>query len=201
MDIPPDEIFSPANTHVLDLPELGGPLECFANGDAVHYAEMFGIRKTVVDMGRYVCRWPGHTAYWWTMAKCGFLGEKPVKVGDCNVTPLEFVASLLGGQEQFHYARDERDVALVRVEAAGLKGGRRVTVVYQLIDRRDPATGLTAMSRTTGFTAAIGAQMILRGEISRAGLITPMDVPFQAFCAELGKRGLNIVRTEVLNAA
>ena len=32
-EVPADSMFDPANYHILDLDEIGGPLECFVNGD------------------------------------------------------------------------------------------------------------------------------------------------------------------------
>ncbi|NLI96652.1 MAG: saccharopine dehydrogenase [Synergistaceae bacterium] len=197
-DIPikADEMFSPANTHILDLPEMGGPLECFPNGDSSHFAKSFGIRETVKDMGRYICRWPGHRAFWEVMAKSGFLSDAPIRVGNCEVTPTAFCAALFGSQEQFFYGDGERDVALVRTDARGLKDGKPWRVVCQVIDKRDLSTGLTAMQRTVGFPVSIGAQMILDGRLEKKGIVSPSEVPFDEFMQELGRRGITWNREE-----
>jgi lysine 6-dehydrogenase len=53
------------------------------------------------------------------------------------------------------------------------------------------------MTRMVGFTTSIGAQMVLRGDISRRGLLSPLsDVPFQPFLKELEKRGISVDRRE-----
>jgi len=53
------------------------------------------------------------------------------------------------------------------------------------------------MQRTVGFTASIGAQMILRGDITAKGLLSPLnDVPYSLFEKELRKRNIQIIRTE-----
>jgi saccharopine dehydrogenase-like NADP-dependent oxidoreductase len=66
-------------------------------------------------------------------------------------------------------------------------------VIYQVIDRRDLRTGFTAMTRTVGYTTSIGAQMILRGDIQKRGVVTPVrDVPFEIFSDELRKRGIHV---------
>ena len=53
------------------------------------------------------------------------------------------------------------------------------------------------MQRTVGFTASIGAQMLLRGDIPDRGLLQPgNDVPFDIFVAELTKRGIQVQRFE-----
>ena len=191
-----DEMFSPDNTHILDLPEMGGLLECFPNGDSSHFAEAFGIRETVKSMGRYICRWPGHRAFWEVMAKCGFLSDDPVRVGNCEVSPAAFCAALFGSQKQFFYGEGERDIALVRTDARGLKNGKPWRVVCQVVDRRDLETGLTSMQRTVGFPVSIGARMILDGRLEKKGIVSPDEVPFDEFMGELGRRGITWSRRE-----
>lgn len=192
VQIPADQLFSPPHTHLFRLEALEEPVECFANGDAVHYARMFGIAHTVKEAGRYTCRWAGHCAFWEKLTGAGFLSEAPLATPSGPVKPMEFVAALLSSQEQFNYGPSERDMALVVVIARGIKDGQPLEITYQLIDRRDLATGFSAMSRTVGFPMSAGAQMILSGQIARRGVITPMEVPVAPLMAELKHRGLDI---------
>ncbi|MFQ5706705.1 MAG: saccharopine dehydrogenase family protein [bacterium] len=197
VDIEAKEMFAQENKHILDLKEIGAPLECYPNGNSVKYAELFGLRETVREMARYTCRWPGHGAFWEMMAKGGFLDEKPIRVRDMSVSPVEFTASLLGSQQQFHYAKDEQDIALIRVDVRGLVRGKKTRVVYQLIDRRDLETGFTAMQRTVGFTMSLGAQLILKGRLKKPGLVSPIEVPFGLVVRGLKKHGMQISRQEL----
>jgi len=192
VEIRAEDVFAPEHMHMMDLPEIGGVVECYPNGNAVKYAEMFGIREMVQRMGRYTCRWPGHGAFWYGVAQSGFLSEEPVEVGGRTVSPLEFSMSLLGSQSQFWYRDDERDIAIVRVDARGYRAGKRTRIVYQLLDRRDLATGFTAMTRTVGFPVSAGAQMILRGDIAKRGVVMPVEVPADILLRELEARGLVI---------
>jgi saccharopine dehydrogenase-like NADP-dependent oxidoreductase len=62
-----------------------------------------------------------------------------------------------------------------------------------VIDKRDLETGFTAMTRTVGFAASIGAHMILRGDIQKRGVLSPArDVPYEPFVDELKKRGIHM---------
>jgi saccharopine dehydrogenase-like NADP-dependent oxidoreductase len=62
-----------------------------------------------------------------------------------------------------------------------------------LIEKRDLETGFTAMTRTVGFAASIGANMILRGDIQKRGVLSPArDVPYERFVDELKKRGIHV---------
>ena len=190
------DMFSRENMHHLDIPGMGKRLECFPNGNTEHYAELFGLRKNIREMGRYICRWEGHGAFWEVMAKSGFLGHEPVKVGNSQVVPAEFCASLLASQDQFYYKKDEQDMALVRMDVKGKAEGKEKRVVYQMIDRRDLETGFTAMQRTVGFTASIGCQLILNGEFNEPGVVLPMQVPFGLMEREIGLRGMTVTREE-----
>jgi saccharopine dehydrogenase-like NADP-dependent oxidoreductase len=188
-----DEMFNQEHSFELDLEGLGR-LEVFPNGDAIRYAEILGIRDQVKTMGRYVFRWPGHCKFWEKMAKLGFLNTSPIKVGQTMVVPRDFVCSLL--EPQLQYKENERDVAIIRVDARGVKDGQRKRIIYQVIDKRDLETGFTAMTRTVGFAASIGAQMILRGDIEQRGVLSPArNVPYELFVDELNKRGIHVERS------
>ena len=190
VDIPADCMFEEDNMHFLKLPEFDSKLECFANGDSVTFSEIFRLDKTISSMGRYICRWPGTGAFWSLMAKSGFLSSTPIMTTSGEIAPASFCAALLGGQEQFRYSEDERDVALIRSDVRGYRDGEPLRVVLQIIDSRDLGSGLTAMQRTVGFPMSIGAQMILDGRISQRGIVNPVSVPFEPFIEELEKRGI-----------
>jgi len=196
IDIKAEDMFSPENTHVLKLDKIGFPLECFANGDSAHYASLLGIKENIFNMGRYICRWTGHGAFWYVMAKSGLIDSVPMEVEGIKISPNRFVANILASQKQFYYGENERDVALIRIDGRGIKNGKPTRIIYQIIDKRNLETGFTAMQRTVGFTASIGAQMILDGILNKKGLLSPMDVPFDYFLKELKKRGMDILRME-----
>jgi lysine 6-dehydrogenase len=71
--------------------------------------------------------------------------------------------------------------------------GEQGTLRYDIIDKFDEQTGLSAMMRTTAFPASIIAQMMARGDIKERGAI-PQErcVPPGAFVAALAARNINI---------
>jgi len=191
----PSQMFSPENMHKVTIDTLG-EMEAYYNGDAVKYLDVFGIADTTISTGRYSLRWLGHAAFWKKMVDLGFLKEDPILVSGQKISPRQFVHDLI--EPQIHYASDERDVAGIRIDVRGLKDGKCKRIIYQMIDRRDLETGLLAMQRTVGYTASIGAQMLLRGDIKKRGLLTPTsDIPFEKFIAELKKRDIIITREEM----
>lgn len=184
------EIFAPTNIHHVETE--WGTLEAYPNGDVVPYLQALGIIATVREAGRFAMRYAGHCAFWYTLAQLGFLEDAPKIDG---VSPREFVRTLLEPQLQF--AENERDIALIRLDVRGLRNGRKHRLVYQVVDYRDLQTGLMAMNRTVGYTCSIGAQMILRGDIQKRGLLSPLrDVPVQIFLNELRQRGITVQQEE-----
>ncbi|MHC4607073.1 MAG: saccharopine dehydrogenase family protein [Planctomycetota bacterium] len=188
--VPADRLFDPEQIHEIEVEGLGR-LEAFPNGDAVKYGGALGAGETVRFMGRYSCRWPGYCAFWRKMVGLGFLDEKPVDVDGTPVSPRRFVVSLL--EPQLRYGRGERDVAFLRVEARGRKDGADARVRFEVVDRKDLETGFSAMNRTVGFTASIGAQMLAGGTMAKRGVLSPIrDVPFEGFVKELYRRGVRV---------
>jgi saccharopine dehydrogenase-like NADP-dependent oxidoreductase len=195
VDIKETDMFCPEHIHHVEVEGLG-TLEAFPNGDALKYADLLGIdRSGLRNLGRYVLRWPGHCALWKTLVDLGLLDDEPVMVDGVAVDRKRFLAAAIAPHIQ--YGADERDVVIVRVEVSGTKDGKEKGVVYQVIDWRDLETGFTAMSRTVGYTASIGALMIGTGKISRRGLLSPVnDVPYDALAHELGRRGVQVTMSD-----
>lgn len=191
VDIGATEMFLPEHIHEVELEGLGR-LEAFPNGDALKYADLLELDPSKLrNLGRYVLRWPGHCALWQTLVDLHLLDDEPVMVDGAAVDRKRFLAAVI--EPHIQYAPDERDVVVVRIDVTGRKNGKTMRVHHQVIDLRDLDTGHTAMCRTVGYTASIGAQMIASGQISKRGLLAAVnDVPYEPFAQELRKRGIQI---------
>jgi len=178
----------------IDFPGVGR-LESIPNGDAVHFVEMLGLGGQVRDSSRRTFRWPGHSEFWKALTDLGFLSEEPVGGLDLarggGVSPREFMLRHL--EPRLQYGPEERDLVVMRVIAGGERGGSRVRLTYDLVDRRDLATGFMGMNRTVGFAASIAAMMVATGEIYTRGLLSAVrDIPQQRFLEQLAARGVVI---------
>lgn len=191
------EAFAPEKIHSLTIEGLGD-LEAFPNGDALKYTELLGWERSDLQRaGRFALRWPGHCAFWKKMVDLGFLDEGSIEVDGVAIDRRRYLAALI--EPQIQYEVDERDLAIIRIDLVGEKAGEKKRIVVQVVDRRDLKTGHSAMSRTVGYTASIGAQMILDGTIAMRGVLSPVhDVPYAAFVSALAKRGIR-VDTEILD--
>jgi len=190
------DLFDPSNVSEIEIEGIG-KLEVYPNGDALEYVEMLGKKGAgIKHMGRYTMRYPGHSSFWKKLVDLHFLDDEPVEIDGISVDRRRFLATIL--EPHIQLGSDERDISIVRLEVQGQKNGRRKRVVYQVIDRRDLQTGFTAMNRTVGFTASIGAQLIGKGIIPKRGLLSPVnDIPYRIFVEELGKRGINVMAEEI----
>jgi len=188
--VPGNEIFKERNVHEIEFPGIGA-VEAYLNGDSERYVKIFGLGNELLEMGRYALRWPGHSKFWRTMVELGLLDDNPITINKTDISPRSFLSKCLTPRLQ--YNSDEKDVALLRVEAWGLKDNEKVKITYDLIDYRDLETGLFAMNRTVGFTASIGALMILSGKIAETGVLSPVHhVPPHEFIKEVEARGMRV---------
>jgi saccharopine dehydrogenase-like NADP-dependent oxidoreductase len=74
--------------------------------------------------------------------------------------------------------------------------GREKRIVLQVVDLKDLSAGLTAMQRTVGFTLSLGARLILDGKIPKRGLLTTLDIPYDAIFPALEKHHIRVQRIE-----
>lgn len=200
VEIKENEMFHPENIHEVEI-EGVGKLEAIPNGDAVKYLEIIGIKKDskeyslINEMGRYSMRWPGHSSLWKTLVDLHFLDNEPITINNIEVNRREFLAKII--EPHIILEPHERDLAILRVELIGMKDGKKKRIIYDMVDKRDLDSGFTAMSRTVGFTASIGAQLIGLGKISKKGLLTPVnDIPYEILDSELRKRNI-IIKSQI----
>ena len=128
-------------------------------------------------------------------SRVGNIGEKTVRYGghaeamkailsDPQFESREAIAEYLRNE----LPQEGEDVVLLRVSAFG--EGRAVS---ELVDRYDPETKLSAMMRTTGFSASIVAQMMARGEMGEPGAhLQEESIPCEIFISELAQRNIVI---------
>ena len=80
-----------------------------------------------------------------------------------------------------------------RLEFFGTKNGEQKRLRYDIVDKFDERTNLSAMMRTTAFPASIIAQMMARGDVKMRGA-TPQEkaIDPKKFVTELVKRSIRV---------
>jgi lysine 6-dehydrogenase len=168
----------------LTFPEPFGEMEAFqTSGGTSTLVETF--HGKVRELDYKTIRYKGHCAKFKTMIDLGLCSSDPISVDGAPVRPRRVLGDLLVR----NLPHDEPDVVLVRVSFAG--DGKRLT--YDIIDRYDPETGLSAMMRTTAFPASIVALMMARGQTTSKGAL-PQErcIPPDPFMEELAKRKIDV---------
>lgn len=194
VDIPGARQHDPAHIHPVDFPGLG-ELEAIPNGDAVFFTDLIGVTETIRETGRYSLRWPGWSAFWHPLKQLGFLNENPVPGLPEEITPYRMMVNLLAPQLQ--YRDDEKDLVAMLNVFEGLADQTPMRMTTVLLIERDLDTGLMAMAKGVGYPASIVAQMLVRGEISARGVLTPTrHVPALPFIEQLGARGIQVAVSE-----
>jgi lysine 6-dehydrogenase len=183
------EVESLTEIESLDFPEPYGRMEAFqTSGGTSTLPETFAGR--VKELDYKTIRYPGHCERFKLLVSLGLASSDAVEAGGVSVAPRKLLGELLNR----HLPADEPDLVFIRLEFAGrLAGGETRRLRYDIIDRFDPRTGLSAMQRTTAFPASVVAQMLARGETTRRGAV-PQErcVPPDAFVAELARRDIRI---------
>jgi lysine 6-dehydrogenase len=132
-------------------------------------------------------RYPSHFPMIRSLYDLGFFSSKKTKIGKGEIAPRELTAKLFLEK----LTSNAPDVCIMRIEAH--RNGNVTS--YSLVDSYDPATGMTAMMRTTAWPASIVVMMMASGEITkRGGIKQESDVPGQKFLQEMAKRGIRIER-------
>jgi saccharopine dehydrogenase-like NADP-dependent oxidoreductase len=194
VDIPGALQHNPVHIHSVDFPGLG-ELEAIPNGNAVFFTDLIGATATVRETGRYALRWPGWSAFWHPLKQLGFLNETSVPGLPEEATPYRMMVNLLAPQLQ--YGDDEKDLVAMLNVFEGLVGTVPMRMTAVLLIERDLDTGLMAMAKGVGYPASIVAQMLVRGEITARGVLTPTrHVPVLPFIEQLGARGIQVAVTE-----
>lgn len=130
-------------------------------------------------------RYAGHFEKFQTMMDLGLCSSDEMVVDFQKIVPRKVFGSLL----EKHLPADGPDYVLVRLDFVGKNKRLR----YEIVDKHDETTGLSAMMRTTAFPASIIAQMMSRGDVLMRGA-TPQEKAIDAdkFVAEIARRGINI---------
>lgn len=172
----------------LSFPEPFQKLEAFqtSGGTSTLPTTYYG---KVRNLDYKTIRYPGHGQLFRTLISLGFFSSETMTVGQSKIIPRHLTGRILERTLGF----DDKDVVLVSVSFEGKIGGNSKRLTYRMIDYYDEQTGLTAMMRSTGFPAAIIAQMLLEGKIQKKGVVPQeISVPPLSFVEELPKRHLDI---------
>ena len=162
------------------------PLEAFQTSGGTSTLPDTFLGK-IRELDYKTIRYAGHCELFKTMIDLGLCSSDEIVVDFQKVKPRKVFGDLL----QRHLPADGPDYVLVRLDFVG-DGGKKLR--YDIVDRHDAATGMSAMMRTTAFPASIIAQMMARGDVLVRGA-TPQEkaIDPSVFVDELERRNIQIM--------
>jgi lysine 6-dehydrogenase len=175
------------------------PLEAFQTSGGTSTLPDTFLGK-IRELDYKTIRYAGHCEKFKTMIDLGLCSSAEIVADFVKIKPRKVFGELL----QKHLPADGPDYVLVRLDFVG-KGCRSPHVSkgvtdspiaclrYDIVDKQDEATGLSAMMRTTAFPASIIAQMMASGDVLMRGA-TPQEKAIDPvkFVAELERRNIKI---------
>ncbi len=178
------------------------PLEAFQTSGGTSTLPDTFLGK-IRELDYKTIRYAGHCEKFKTMIDLGLCSSDEIVADFVKVKPRKVFGELL----QKHLPADGPDYVLVRLDFVG-KGCKSPHVSkgvtddatqrlrYDIVDKQDEATGLSAMMRTTAFPASIIAQMMASGDVLERGA-TPQEKAIDPvkFVAELERRNINILES------
>lgn len=164
------------------------PLEAFQTSGGTSTLPDTFLGK-IKDLDYKTIRYQGHCEKFKTMIDLGLCSSEEILVDYQKIAPRKVLANLLTK----YLPADEPDYVLVRLDFVGKKDGETKKLRFDIVDKQDDETGLSAMMRTTSFPASIIAQMMAKGDVVMRGA-TPQEnaIDSDKFVAELEKRNIII---------
>jgi saccharopine dehydrogenase-like NADP-dependent oxidoreductase len=149
---------------------------------------MLYTMKNVKDMWEKSLRYPGHVEKIALLKSLGFFDERPIRIENLNIPPKEVTAILF---ERKMKRKDIPDIVVMRIDVSGVKNGKKVTHTHHILDHYDKQHEVTAMARTTAYTASVGAQLVAEKAIGEKGVFPPEKLGMNE---ELYKKFMGMMR-------
>lgn len=175
----------------LEIDELG-KMEAFVTSGGTSTAP-YTLQGKVPNYEYKTIRFPGHCERMRLYKDFGLWREDTVKVPGGEVRPKD-VFNAVFGPELAKFV--DKDMCAVRAVGVGTRGGQKVQLQIDIFDKEDEATGFTSMERLTGFSMAIYAIAISRGEMPHGAIRYEQGMTGAKFCEEIQKRGVSLKFSE-----
>ena len=120
------------------------------------------------NMWEKTLRYKGHAEKIKFIRKLGLLKKGPLI--SINMSPWKFMCKFWEENLSFF---EEKDFVLMRIKISGRKNSTRFLHTYEMIDYFDEKRNITAMGRSTAYTAFAVIKLMIENRIDRKGVIPP----------------------------
>jgi saccharopine dehydrogenase-like NADP-dependent oxidoreductase len=189
-------VVKPALTerHFMDFGEVG-TLEAF-NTDGLR--SILFTMPHIPNLKEQTLRYPGHVDLILALQQGGFFDEATIELNGQAIRPIDFSSKIL--INQWKLGPEEEEFTVMRVIIEGEKAGKTERVEYNMLDRYDPVTKSSSMSRTTGYTCTAAVELLAADIFREKGVFPPELVGKQTNCFEfvlyyLQQRGVNWIKS------
>jgi len=185
----PQQVEAMSEREELEFPEVGR-LEAFHTAGGLSLMAQRYEGK-LESMEYKTLRYPGHAELMNAIKQLGLFDLEPIDVKGTEVVPRDVFVAAVGPRLRKDPAGSP-DLVALRVEVEGELHGAPQTLRWDLVDRYDPETGITAMMRCTGYSLAITGLLQAEGRIE-PGVWTPDEaMPGDEYVEALRGRGIDI---------
>jgi saccharopine dehydrogenase-like NADP-dependent oxidoreductase len=144
------------------------------------------------NMWEKTLRYPGHAEKIKLIKKLGLLRKEPIV--SLNMAPWDFMIKFW--EENLSFVED-RDMVLMRIKVSGRKGSTKILHEYKVVDYFDEKKNVTAMGRTTAYTAFAVVKLLVEKKLGGKGIIPPEILGmnrnlFEEIQQNLEERGIKI---------
>ena len=105
------------------------------------------------------------------LRESGFFSYDEIDVNGTKIRPVDVTAKLLF--PKWKLKEGEEDFTIMRIVIDGIENGTPKKYQYNLLDRFDRKTNTISMARSTGYTCAAAANLLLDGGFSKTGVNPP----------------------------
>lgn len=171
----------------LTIDELG-TMEAFVTSGGTSTAP-YTLKGRVTNYEYKTIRFPGHCQFMKLFKDSGLWSFEPTPVNGQMVKPREVWYKVFGDYlAQFK----DKDMCAVRGVGMGRKNGQPIRLQVDILDRQCEKTGFTSMERLTGFSMAIYAIEVARGNVPAGAIRYESAVTGTTFVNEIQKRGIEL---------
>jgi lysine 6-dehydrogenase len=189
--------FKEANTIVTYAPLSGRNIRTYKELGELEAFNTDGLRSLlytlpIPNMMEQTLRYKGHVTLVEQLQQAGFFTNNLLSTQQTFASATNEILF-----KNWQYQKGEADVTIMEVICMG----KEKTVKYSLYDEYDEVAQQSSMSRTTGFTCAAAAEMILQNKFNQHGVFPPELVGSNKPCFEfllsyLKDRKVNWVKEE-----
>jgi lysine 6-dehydrogenase len=151
------------------------------------------LKDKVKHLYERTVRYPGHWEKMNVLSELGFFDNDAISVDGLTITPRAFTEKILAPKMA---GNSNEDITVLRVEVSGMKDGKSIKYIWEMVDFYDPGRNITSMAKTTAIPAALMAKWIALKNISETGVIPIESIivreRFEPFIEEMKRLGINI---------